>query len=168
MRRFCFGLVLSASLAALPARASAEQVAYAWYQRTAEDRNLVDVYISAHEWNDGGGLNHYVSVTIDRYNWRLRDPVVESLRCELNRVTFTQYSAFPVQVHVDISDGPADCFDQHSNRWRTVFLRASWDLWDDGDRTVSAQAYVRATSGSKLYTYVAPNDPALSPDISGY
>jgi hypothetical protein len=165
MRALGLGVVAFVSVAALaPARASAEQVAYAWYQRTGTDRNLIDVYITAHTWPDGA---RYVAVAIDRYNWRLRDPVVESLRCELDRVFFQKYSDFPVQLHVEVSDGPVTCYDQHSGSWRTILLRASWDLYDDsnGNRYVSASAYIRASTVKGLYVYVAPTESALSPDV---
>jgi hypothetical protein len=170
MRAIGLAVLVSATLAvAIPARANADQVAYAWYRRTGSDGSFVDVSITALQKSDG--RTKYVSVAIDRFNGALLDPVVESLRCEITgeeargRVSFTRTRTrtpfFGVWTKVDISNGSIKCPDQHApGVVRDIDLGASWAVFESaGVRNVNAGAYVR-----NGYVYATPSDLVMRED----
>jgi hypothetical protein len=170
MRAIGLAVIASATLAiAIPARANAEMKAYAWYRVNAKDGSFIDTSITAQQ------SFKFVTVAIDHYNWRLRDPVVESLRCRFYRAS---WSFMPGEIVVDISDGWTRCEDQHAgNKAVYVLLSAHWHLYDDGvEHTVTATANIR-TAAINGYVYVDgddpndpddPYDPAIFPDVGDF
>jgi hypothetical protein len=163
MRALVFAVLASATLASVaPASASADQLAYAWWYLRSGSK-VTDVTITAQEWSDG---SHSLKVEIDRYDWKLRDPVVESLRCypDPDSVSFIR----PLPGLAEIPFRTVMCQDQHGGyHWKFLDLGVDWKLKVDeqGQLKVSAEANIRTRDD---FVYVSPDDEPSSAYVTGY